>query len=854
MLRRSVIMTGISSILAFNAMAMTGSGTGSPGAPISTLEQGEIIPASSRSSTIALSSDDRRVVVVNREQNSVSVIEVQDEQGNDTSNLIAEVSVGNEPRYVALSPNDRWALVSNAVDGTVSLIALAGGTPAVLGEPITVGTEPRGIAFTPNGALAFVANHSSGNVSVIDTQQWEVINTIATGGNPLAIAVTNDGDDEDNDEQVYVTRFFGEVIDPARPDGFDDAKQGVIDNFGVKDAWQGVTRVRQITLSPLTDSGFNADRRQFCQKTRDILQDNGEVVFFNSAADGQGNGAAALANEVFCPDNQSSDASTDGPIGSTPQGAYSNLLHGALIRNGRLYIPHIGDQPEPPVRFNVNVQALVGVVDLRRGEHVESVNINAQIAQETQPDDPTRSLDRLFGNDIVAMDADRNGEHFFIVSRGGNYVLRAGLDAQGTITIFSGQGTGAIRYQTGNLPSGVVVNASATRLYTNNEANSSVTAVDLVSNQVIERDIHASTPAVPGTDEHRILIGKLVFHTALGIPDVLDTNGDGSFDIDVRDIEPLRFRNKASDNAWSSCASCHEDGHSDGVTWLFPTGPRQTIALEGSFAKNDLSDQRIFNWNAVRGSNTDFDQNSRGVQGGIGHATDVNGENRSAQIFNHGPVEGISDALDALSEWVASVRAPVMPDGEDSEAGRRVFAEHCASCHGGVKWTKSRTSPLYDNNPIFAENPIGANFFAGVAPLDPRLTVAGPQIVSVTDEQAGTLRFLDDVGTVDAGNPLEIRGAGAIAGQSTQGFPSLSANGAFNSPSLLGLGLSAPFLHDGSALSLEEVFIRHRLGEASIAQTLDSSDRQALVDFLVSIDDDTEPFASDADRFLDALR
>ena len=440
MLRRSVFLTGISSFLAFNAMAMTGSDSGSVGAPISTLAQGEHIPAPSRSSTIALSSDDRRVVVVNREQNSVSVIEVLDAQGNDSGNLIAEIRVGTEPRYVAITPDDRWALVSNSVDGTVSLIALAGGKPAVVGEPITVGTEPRGIVFTPNGALAFVANHTSGNVSVIDTQQWDVINTVATGGNPLAIAVTNDGDDEDNDEQVYVTRFFGEIIDPARPDGFDDAKQGVIDNFSVNDAWQGVARVRQITLPPLADSGFNADRRQYCQKTRDILQDNGEVVFFNSGADGQGDGAAALANEVFCPDNQSADASADGPIGATPQGAYSNLLHGALIRNGTLYVPHMGDQPEPPVRFNVNVQALVGVVDLKRGKHVNSVNINAQIAQETQPDDPTRSLDRLFGNDIVAMDADRIGEQFFIVSRGGNYVLRAGLDAQGMISIFNGHG------------------------------------------------------------------------------------------------------------------------------------------------------------------------------------------------------------------------------------------------------------------------------------------------------------------------------------------------------------------------------------------------------------------------------
>ena len=48
--------------------------------------------------------------------------------------------------------------------------------------------------------------------------------------------------------------------------------------------------------------------------------------------------------------------------------------------------PNVGAQPEPPVRFNVNVQALVGVID--RVHDVESplsVNLNSQVGKETQP-------------------------------------------------------------------------------------------------------------------------------------------------------------------------------------------------------------------------------------------------------------------------------------------------------------------------------------------------------------------------------------------------------------------------------------------------------------------------------------
>jgi len=41
----------------------------------------------SQSTTIALTSDDRRLVVVNREANSVSILSVRNDQGQDVTNL-----------------------------------------------------------------------------------------------------------------------------------------------------------------------------------------------------------------------------------------------------------------------------------------------------------------------------------------------------------------------------------------------------------------------------------------------------------------------------------------------------------------------------------------------------------------------------------------------------------------------------------------------------------------------------------------------------------------------------------------------------------------------------------------------
>ena len=148
---------------------------------------------------------------------------------------------------------------------------------------------------------------------------------------------------------------------------------------------------------------------------------------------------------------------------------------------------------------------------------------------------------------------------------------------------------------------------------------------------------------------------------------------------------------------------------------------------------------------------------------------------------------------------------------------------------------------FYQNNPTFNENPLGANFFAGVPPIDDNLTTGGPQIRFV-ELNGETFSFLDIVDTLDASNDLEIRGAGAIAGQSTQGFGSLGGIG-FNTPSLLGTGLSSPYLHDGSAVTLEEVFDVHTLPDedgATINTVVsDSVTRQYLIDYVYSIDDQT---------------
>ncbi len=199
----------------------------------------------------------------------------------------------------------------------------------------------------------------------------------------------------------------------------------------------------------------------------------------------------------------------------------------------------------------------------------------------------------------------------------------------------------------------------------------------------------------------------------------------------------------------------------------------------------------------------------------------------------------MSEALDAETLWVQSIRPLARPKTGDVEDGAVIFAGECSPCHGGAKWTKSQT--IYLNNPTLDRDPA-----AGGTPIDPNLDAAGAQIRSFTNATAGTLFFLDDVGTFDPADPLEIK---------NDGKTSLGAFG-FNTPSLLGIGHTAPYFHDGSAATLDDVFTKHVLPGAvrpTIASLHNDTQLGALRDFLLAIDGTTTIFPSDTDAFLDSL-
>jgi YVTN family beta-propeller protein len=766
---------------------------------------GAITPVSAdttnRSSSIALNKAGSLLFSVNLEANSVTVFEVG--KGGTGITKADEVTVGREPTCVAVA--GQKAYVTNSQNGTVSVVTRTGkGWRAI--KEITVGDEPRGCAVSENGKTLVVTNHTDGTVSLIDTSSDEVSGMVDVGGNPYAIAI--DGN------RVFVTIFYARLIQGGAGEGFDDGKEAVVKTFLLSNPGN----VQEITLSPLADSGFTADRSNFCNNTR---------------------GAGPPVNQTFCPNP--SGGPGDPTITKDPQGVFPNQLYSALACGGKLYLPNIGAQPEPPVFFNTNVQALVHVVDTSSlAERTDlHVNLNAQIKNEPEPANPTASLGHLFGNDLVDIASDPQCQNFFLVSRGGNYVIKAHLSG-GKLDI--GAPDNVVRFQTGNIPTGIAVRGD--RAYVNNQVGLSVSVLDLANNTVVQQDVPSSTPPAPGSHADSVLKGALAFFTALGIPD------NGLSGLGIRDIVPIQFRGKQSSDAWSTCGSCHPFGLSDRVVWIFGDGPRNTIAMDALYSKiNGAHDIRINNWSAARDSPTDFNNNSRNVQCGKGFAggdPPLNAAGNGAcpfagatppnpAIFDHGVSNGGSEALDVQTTWIqVAIRPLNMPKGDPAaiDAGAAVFGTNCASCHGGAKWTKSQV--FYLNNPSFVMNQA----------RDPGLTINAQQIISYTDPKVdpGTLFFLDPVGTFDATNPIEIRGQG------NPGGPPFGVLG-FNTPTMLAINYSPPYFHNGSAETLQDVFAVHLVNGQTIQNLLSAVDQANLLAFLQSIDGRTNIFESQADRF-----
>ena len=100
------------------------------------------------------------------------------------------IEVGAVPKYVAVTPDGKYVLVSNWCSYTESVIDIATGKEV---RQIAVGAYPRGIAVDPSSSTAYIAVMGSTRIAVLDLRTFELSWIAGVGSAPRHLVISPDG-------------------------------------------------------------------------------------------------------------------------------------------------------------------------------------------------------------------------------------------------------------------------------------------------------------------------------------------------------------------------------------------------------------------------------------------------------------------------------------------------------------------------------------------------------------------------------------------------------------------------------------------------------------------------------------
>ena len=215
-------------------------------------------------------------------------------------------------------------------------------------------------------------------------------------------------------------------------------------------------------------------------------------------------------------------------------------------------------------------------------------------------------------------------------------------------------------------------------------------------------------------------------------------------------------------SGYISCAHCHPDGRDDGLTWDF-TDRGEGLRNTTSLEGRAGVGMGAIHWSGNFDEVQDFENDMRGAFGGTGFLSESDWSDTRDTLGT--PKAGRSAELDALAAYLTSLDATPAsptPDADPSGGADALHAAGCTECH---------TPPHYTDSAVGVRHDVGT------------LTAASGQRL---------------------GGPLD----------------------GLDTPTLLGVWDTGPWLHDGSALTLEEAIQAHNsaaeLDEATITRLADA--------------------------------
>jgi DNA-binding beta-propeller fold protein YncE len=106
----------------------------------------------------------------------------------DTSTLEIDqvIQVGLVPKYLAVSPNGKWLLVSNWCSYNLSIVNIAEAKQVAV---LPMGAYPRGIAIAPDSSVAYIAIMGGYDVVKVDLDTLTETGSFYVGYNPRSVVI-----------------------------------------------------------------------------------------------------------------------------------------------------------------------------------------------------------------------------------------------------------------------------------------------------------------------------------------------------------------------------------------------------------------------------------------------------------------------------------------------------------------------------------------------------------------------------------------------------------------------------------------------------------------------------------------
>jgi YVTN family beta-propeller protein len=770
---------------------------------------------------------------------------------------------------IALSEDEARVAMVNPDDGSLSVFQTSDHARI---SKIATGGNPSSVVIAPDGKTAYVANRADGTVvkvSGIDGGTPAISATVTVGAEPAGLALSPSG------SQLFVAEYA-------------QSRVSVIDTATMKIGTTiAIDRPRALLVTNNGDTS-DADEQLVVAQFFGVPVPGGEA-----RDDGRTGRVATFALSSLGDAGEIALSPIDSGFtkfgaATTIQTSPNQLGALAVDARGRLYVTSVSASPEGPARFDNNVFPVVYVADLATRSEVRDASGTTNLARKiyNANPNPSPSNPRFVPGELADMAFLGDTSVAYAIGRAGDVMVRVTYGA--TVEVGSTQNTvidlgGNDAIGRCQAPIGIAVSDTLGRAYVNCWVTRRLAVVDLASQQMTQT--FEGSPGPANAVEASIQRGKRFYFTGRGRWSAAVANG------------------AKGGEGWSSCGSCHPDGLTDNVTWIFGSGPRQTTSMDGSFSHGPgAQKQRMFNWTAINDELHDFEPNTRDVSGGLGAITSaaqiaecnqLDKEAQVALVFATAALQGVDkplkeladdpalancghkdwDDITAFTRTIAPVHASKLADPQAVARGRQLFVDgNCANCHGGAGWTVSRRFyvPSGNANADLAALPFVRPAFLsptfmyddGAAPRtqisqQPALAAdatgpgeAAPVGIRQTAcalRNVGTFGVFGDAAKTDA---LEIR----IPAASTRAPTRSEGRAGYNVPSLYGLALGAPYLHHGQAPTLADLFtnpawsFHTNASNANFSLTLAQPGKlDDMIAFLLSIDATTTEFAMPAD-------